>query len=669
MRAFVDAKREKETMSGKFSFTTADRRASTSVAGSLGRTSLFIPQDFIERNSSQLENALDGMDSTSEGEDNEEDTQDEEEQRTLLANAVEAESSQPLQSQSRNDLTLPPITHSTSVATSVASGRHLGRKTTKQILSEEADLLERNGIPVRRYSTISATPREGVQASELIPTRIMRVPSYGALSRVATKQEIEPEDASVIDQNWQEAIRSGKIQTTPAFEFKTIFTSSIPLIITFLLQSSLGVCSVFAVGHISPKALAGVTLGMMSSNMTAIAVIAGLASSLDTFLPQAYGARKFKLVGLIFQRCVALILCVMVVVCTLWWLYAERVLLTILPDPESAHYAAQYLKVTSFGIPGYVLFETGKRFLQAQGIFDASTYVLFVCAPLNAIMNYTFVWKLGFGYIGAPMAVAFNYTLMALGLFLYTVYTKSEMNPRKCWNGIHPKKIFRNWGELIWLSIPNLIMIVSEFLSFEILTFLASYLGTTVLAAQSVVATMASLTYQVPYGVSIAASTRIANFLGAQLPDAAHVTAKVVFAFTGFVGLFNCSFIFFGRYRIADWFSNDADVIKVVSHVFPVIAFIQIFDALNATSAGCLRGQGMQKIGGYANLISYYLIGIPIGAVLAFLYPKSHPLGLLGLWSGVGLALFIIGTTQWYFVLHADYRKLVEDAIRRNESA
>lgn len=497
----------------------------------------------------------------------------------------------------------------------------------------------------------------------------MRAPSYGALSRTSTKKEIEPEDATAIEQNWDEAIRSGKIQTTPGFEFKTIFTSSIPLIITFLLQSSLGVCSVFAVGHISPKALAGVTLGMMSSNMTAIAVIAGLASSLDTFLPQAYGAGKYKLVGLIFQRCVALILCVMVVVCTLWWLYAEKVLLMILPDPESAHYASQYLKVTSFGIPGYVLFETGKRFLQAQGVFDASTYVLFVCAPLNAIMNYTFVWNLGFGYIGAPMAVAFNYTLMALGLLLYTVYTKNELNPRKCWNGIQTRKIFKNWGELIWLSIPNLIMIVSEFLSFEILTFLASYLGTTVLAAQSVVATMASLTYQVPYGVSIAASTRIANFLGAQLPDAAHITSKVVLIFSGFVGLFNMSFVFFGRYRIANWFSNDAGVIKIVSNVFPVVALLQIFDSLNATSAGCLRGQGMQKIGGYANLISYYLIGIPIGAVLAFLYPKEHPLGLSGLWSGVGLALFIIGTTQWYFVLHADYHKLIKDVIRRNESA
>ena len=94
-------------MAGKFSFTTNDRRVSTSVAGSLGRTSLFIPQDFIERNSSQVEDALVGMDSTSEEEDNDEDL---EEQRTLLANAGDSNNSLSVQGTTRNELSMPPIT-------------------------------------------------------------------------------------------------------------------------------------------------------------------------------------------------------------------------------------------------------------------------------------------------------------------------------------------------------------------------------------------------------------------------------------------------------------------------------------------------------------------------------------------------------------------------------
>ncbi|QPG76111.1 hypothetical protein FOA43_003497 [Brettanomyces nanus] len=623
-------------MTPQFNYTTSERRASTSIVGSLGRSGLYIPQDFIQQTPEEVENALDQMDTDDENDTNTDN----------YAIADDEESA-----------FMPAASHSMSVSSSIGQSmaRHPSRKQSIRILSDEAKLLEQNRVPIRIHPS---TPILASQRTSNLPS------DYDSVSNL----EVTPGGVDAITESWDEAVKSGNIQTTSSFELKSITLSSIPLVITFLLQSSLGVCSVFAVGHISPKALAGVSLGIMSSNMTAIAVIAGLASSLDTFLPQAYGAGKFTLVGLIFQRCAALILCVMIVVCSFWWLYAEQILLKILPDAQSAHYASQYLKASSFGIPGYVFFETGKRFLQSQGIFDASTYVLFVCAPLNAAMNYAFVWKLGFGYIGAPIAVAINYNLMALGLFAYTVNTKNEINPRKCWNGFHPRRVFRNWGELIRLSIPNLIMIVSEFLSFEIMTFLASYLGTSALAAQSVISTMASLTYQVPYGVSIAASTRIANFLGAQLPKAAHTTSRMVFVTTVFVSIFNLSFLYFGKYRIANWFSDDTDVIAVIVNVMPLISCIQVFDALNATSAGCLRGQGMQKIGGYVNLISYYCIGIPLGYLLAFRVPHNHPLGLLGLWCGVGLALAIIGSIQSYFVLHADYDRLVEDAIRRNNT-
>lgn len=624
-------------MTPQFAYTNAERRASTSIAGSLGRSNLFIPQDFIHQSPDELEDALDTMDSDSDNSSNEPRTYNvPEEEETML----------------------PPISHSISVASSIGPGlsKFPSRRESMQILTDEAKLLRQNKLAIKRYPTSSTVIREPSNAS-----------LYGSITNLAP-QELEPNEADAVAETWEDAIKSGKIHTTPQFELKSISISSIPLIITFLLQSSLGVCSVFAVGHISSKALAGVTLGMMSSNMTAIAVISGLASSLDTFLPQAYGAGKYKLVGLIFQRCAVLVCCVMAVICTLWWLYAERILLMILPDEESAHYATQYLKVVSFGIPGYIFFETGKRFLQAQRIFDAPSYILFVCAPLNAIMNYTFVWKMGFGYIGAPMAVAINYTLMALGLLLYTAYTKNEANPRKCWCGIHFSRIFKNWNELILLSIPNLIMIISEFLSFEILTFLASYLGTDSLAAQSVISTMASVTYQIPYGVSIAASTRIANFLGAQLPEAAHIATKMVFVTTGIAGFVNFAFLLFGRRVIANWFTNDESVIKIIMDTLPVVSLIQFFDAANATSAGCLRGQGMQKIGGEVNLVAYYLVGIPVGVTLAFYYPPSNPLGLSGLWSGIGLALIIVAVVQGYCVLNPDYDKLLADAARRSNT-
>lgn len=615
----------------------AKRRASTSVAGSLGRAGLFLPQDFIDydkkRIGSALSNLEDGLD-------------DEELEPDLESNNFEEDVD----------------------GDSCPSSK---RRRNSFLVSEEANLLKANGIPIKHsHPTSDSRTLHTSTSREInsIDTSIQRS-NYDSICQDNDEDEYDEEEEEDIIASWDEAVKAGKIKTTTSFELKSISKSAIPLVLTFLMQNSLSVCSIFVVGHISSEALAGITLGAMTSNITAIATIAGLASSLDTFLPQAYGAKKYHLVGIIYQRCCVLIFTIMFFVCIAWWIWAEQLLTKFLPDKQAAIYAAQYLKVTSFGIPGYILFETGKRFLQCQGIFDASTYVLFVCAPLNAFLNYFFVWVLRLGYIGAPIAVSINYTLMALGLYIYTTNTKNKINPMKCWTKFEFKRVYRNWGELIKLSIPNLIMIMSEFLSFEILTLLSSYLGTVPLAAQSILATMASLTYQIPYAVSIACSTRIANFLGAQLPDSAFTTCKSTFIFTAAIALLNSSFLFFGRNLIASWFTNDTAVIEQARAAMPVVAFMQIFDALNTTSAGCLRGQGLQRIGGYVNLFSYYLVGLPLGAYFAFNWPsKEHSSGLTGLWLGSTFALIIIGCVQSYYSLNADFDQLVRDAIRRSNS-
>jgi MATE family multidrug resistance protein len=74
------------------------------------------------------------------------------------------------------------------------------------------------------------------------------------------------------------------------------------------------------------------------------------------------------------------------------WYFSEHILAKIVPETEVAKMAGLYLKVALLGTPGFACFESGKRYLQAQGVFSASLYVLIFCAPLNAFMNWFFVW-------------------------------------------------------------------------------------------------------------------------------------------------------------------------------------------------------------------------------------------------------------------------------------
>lgn len=487
---------------------------------------------------------------------------------------------------------------------------------------------------------------------------------YGAIQSEQTRQSV--------DDAWESAIITGKIQdSTNAREIEYLISSSVPLVITLVLQYSLSLASVFSVGHLGSRELAAVSLGAMTANITGYTVIQGLATALDTLCPQAFGARKYQMVGAYFQKCTALIFTLLIPVMILWIFYAEVILRLFLPDLESAALAASYLKVVSIGIPGYILFETGKRFLQAQGIFQASTYALFLCAPLNMVMNYLFVWSpsLGIGYLGAPLSVAISYWLMPLCLLLYTLrlnkHQKEYPPPLVCWNGIKVKEAFSNWVPLLKLALPGLIMISAEFIAFEFTTLLSSKISATALASQAVCVTIGGITYQIPFALSIAASTRIANFLGSGLPLASKRCTKVAFLLATVVSLANFLILEGGRWFIPLLFTSDPDVIGLASSVLVVLGLVQALDAINTVSAGCLRGQGQQKIGGIVNITSYYFIGIPLATFFAF----KLSWGLQGLWAGSATAILLIATVQTYFSLNARWPELLTRAQQRNLDA
>ena len=136
----------------------------------------------------------------------------------------------------------------------------------------------------------------------------------------------------------------------------------------------------------------------MTANLTGVALIEGLSTSLDTLCSQAYGSGRKKLVGLQCQRLVCFLGLVNIPVAIVF-LFANEILSLVVPDPTTVSLAALYLKVLIPSLPGYILFAAGKRFVQAQGLFHANMYVLLICGPLNALLHWLFVWVSSFPFL------------------------------------------------------------------------------------------------------------------------------------------------------------------------------------------------------------------------------------------------------------------------------
>ncbi|KAM7217579.1 MatE domain containing protein [Rhypophila decipiens] len=466
------------------------------------------------------------------------------------------------------------------------------------------------------------------------------------------------EEEEHLDEQWEAAVAAGVIRTTWQREAKTIAIYSRSLIVTFLLQYSLSMASIFAVARLGTLELGSVTLASMTANITFYAPIQGLATSLDTLCAQAYGSGNKHLVGLYLQRMVYF-LWLLIIPISFVWLNAERILSSMIPA-DSAVLAASYLRIILLGTPGYAAFEAGKRFVQAQGLFSATTYVLLVAAPTNMALNYLFVWKLGFGFQGAPMAVAITQTMLPCLLFLYVW----KVDGSQAWGGFN-KAALRNWFPMVRLALPGCIMVVAEWFAFEILTLACGRIGVTTLAAQSILVTVTSTTFQIPFPLSVAGSTRVANLIGARLVDAAKTSAKVTVVFGVIVGLFNLTLVASLRYKIPLLFTHDEKVIELVATTLPVCAIMQLFDGMAAVSHGLLRGLGRQEFGGIANLVCYYLIALPISFGLGF----GLNWGLEGLWLGVTFGLLIVSLVEYWFIWQCDWDQIVKDADDRNTSA
>ena len=176
--------------------------------------------------------------------------------------------------------------------------------------------------------------------------------------------------------------------------------------------------------------------------------------------------------------------------------------------------------------------------------------------------------------------------------------------------------------------------------------------------------TVCALTFQTPFSVSIATSNRIASLIGASLPNAAKVSAKVAGFLGALVGTLNVVLVLSLRNVIPKLFTSDPQVGVLIAQTIPTLAAFQLFDALATCCNGILRGLGRQEIGGYVSLVAYYAVAMPISLGAAF----GLNWKLDGLWAGVAVALFLVFIIEFTFLCRSRWERSVEDARKRNEN-
>ena len=144
----------------------------------------------------------------------------------------------------------------------------------------------------------------------------------------------------------------------------------------------------------------------------------------------------------------------------------------------------------------------------------------------------------------------------------------------------------------------------------------------------------------VPLGISSAAAVRVGHAIGAQDPHGAVRAGWMALLFGTAFMLFSALTLFLFPQAIARIYSPDSQVVRMGAALLVVAAIFQLFDGLQVVTTGALRGAGNTRTPMYAHLLGYWVIGMPLGAILCF----KFGLGAVGFWSGLCVALILIGS-------------------------
>lgn len=221
----------------------------------------------------------------------------------------------------------------------------------------------------------------------------------------------------------------------------------------------------------------------------------GGTTAIDTLASATFSSSSDKhKVGVILQRA-GIVLGVMYIPFAILWMFSAGFLRLLKQEEELADLVQQFLRVLIPGGIGYVAFEALKKYLQAQNIMQAGTYVLLVTSPLNLALNYVLIYPFGMGLLGAPLATGITYWISFGFLVLYTW----KINGWQCWGGFSKDALSGLWP-MTKLAIGGVLMIGTEWWSFEIITIAAGQLGGLDLSAQSVICTSDQLLNTIPFG-------------------------------------------------------------------------------------------------------------------------------------------------------------------------
>lgn len=325
----------------------------------------------------------------------------------------------------------------------------------------------------------------------------------------------------------------------------------------------------------------------------------------------------------------------------------------ILPDTIS------FLSIVTLSIFPFMIFQTMREVSEGLSFTIGVTKATIIANVINIILNYVFIKIFSWGVAGSAWATFIARVFMMI--FIYFVLLKEEKTSRYIKDfslklNLFKKEIFE---KLIRLGFPTALQMFFEVTAFAGAAFICGLVSARDIAAHQIALSMASFTFNLCIGFSVASTVMIGRKLGEKdfvnLEKVGFNNLKIAFLFMLACGIF----FIFGRNILPTFFTKkeDIDVILLASKLMIIAALFQLSDGIQVTALGCLRGIQDVKIPSILTFIAYWVVAIPLGYYLTI----TQKMGAFGMWIALGIGLTISAV-----LLVLRFRNLSEKKIKNN---
>ena len=418
----------------------------------------------------------------------------------------------------------------------------------------------------------------------------------------------------------------------------------LPILITQVALYLMTFFDILMTSKYSIDHLAGVSIGS-SLWLPVYTALTGILIGITPIVAQLVGAKKKKDVRTFVQQAFYIAIVLAIIVFLGICLFIDPIL-NLIPLEDSVRIVSKnYLFMLSIGLIPLFLYSVLRSFIDALGKTRVSMFITLLSAPINIVLNYLFIYgKLGFpelGGVGAGLASAITYWLILFIAIIIVVRNRpfAQLYIFQGWT----KPSFGKIRTLMKIGIPIGISLFAETTIFSAVTILMSVYSTEVISAHQIAMNFTSLLYMVPLSIAMGATILVGHEIGAKRFNDARTYSWLSVATAICFSLVSISILLLFREQIASVYTDDYYVIELTVQFFFFAALFQLSDAIQAPVQGALRGYKDVTMTFIMAIISYWIIGLPTGYILA----NYTSFERFGYWIGliVGLSIGAITLT------------------------